>query len=67
MNLITRLKNIWSLSEYQAGAPQDEYKIPGTQIITLTKKPESHRSATFIPRTPTKPIDRINNTNITNQ
>lgn len=61
MNLIARIRNIWHLSEYQAGAPQDEYKTPGTQVITLIKKPETERKAIFIPRTPIKPIDRINN------
>jgi hypothetical protein len=62
MNFIHRIKNLWELSRYEPGQPTDEYKIPGTEIVTLVKKPEPmNQKATFIPRNPIKPIDRINN------
>lgn len=51
MNLWVRIKNLYKLSEYQAGKPTDEYKEPGTQIITLTKKPDqTKQEAKFFPR-----------------
>lgn len=60
MSLWKRIKNLVELSNYEPGQPQDEYKIPGTQIVTLVKK-QPPKSATFIPRKHQKPIDRINN------
>lgn len=60
MTFIQRIKNIIELSKYEPGKPQDEYKQPGTQIITLIKKPEVTQKAIFIPRIPLRPIDQIN-------
>lgn len=40
MNLWKRAKNLWRLSEYVPGQPNEEYKIPGTQIAIIVKKPE---------------------------
>lgn len=55
-----RLRNLWRLSQFESGQPTDEYKIPGTQIVTLIKKPESVRqSAVFIPRTKVSSIEQI--------
>lgn len=48
MRLMDRIKNLWELSEMEAGKPTDEYKVPGTEVITLVKKPE--QSGRFIPR-----------------
>ena len=61
MNFLERIKNLWKLSEYEAGAPQDEYKQPGTQIVTLIKKPQpSQEKAMFIPRIKQSNIDKVN-------
>lgn len=61
MNFLERVKNLWKLSEYEAGAPQDEYKQPGTQIVTLIKKPQpSQGKVIFIPRIKERPIDKVN-------
>lgn len=59
MNLIQRWKNLWKLSEYEAGTPRDESTNPGTQIITLIKKPDSIQKAIFIPRIKVSPVDKI--------
>lgn len=40
MNLLKRIRNIWSLSSFEPGQPTDEYKTPGTIISSLVKKPE---------------------------
>lgn len=62
MNLWQRVSNLWKLSEYQAGAPQDEYKEPGTQIVTLVKKPpQIKQDAMFIPRVRISPAEAIIN------
>lgn len=48
------------MSEFQPGKPQDEYKVPGTQIITLVKKPvEKPQKAQFFPRIKISPVDKI--------
>lgn len=65
MNSWRRLKNLWRLSEYESGKPSDEYKQPGTQIVTLVKKPETTQKAVFIPRRKLSPIEEINSSNET--
>lgn len=55
--MFERFKRLWKLSEYEVGAPQDEYKIPGTQIITLVKKPK--QDAVFIPKVSIDPVKNI--------
>jgi hypothetical protein len=54
MKLIARLQNLWKLSEFESGKPTDEYKIPGTEIVTLVKKP-----AVFIPYQKRTPAEEI--------
>lgn len=56
MRLISRLQNLWKLSELESGQPTDEYKIPGTEIVTLVKKP-----AVFIPYQKRTPAEEIIN------
>lgn len=60
MRLLRRIANIWRLSELEPGRPQDEYKKPGTQVVTLIKKPENKQEASFIPRKKQSPIEKIN-------
>ncbi len=59
MRFLSRLTNLWKLSAYEPGQPQDEYKEPGTQLSMIVKKPEKQK-AQFIPRIKEKPIDKIN-------
>lgn len=61
MNLWSRIKNLAELSKYEPGKPTDEYRAPGTQIITLVQKPEVTQQAVFIPRRKLSPIEEINN------
>lgn len=49
MRLIDRIRNVWKLSELETGQPTDEYKIPGSEIVTLVKKPAIIEKARFIP------------------
>lgn len=59
MGFWKRIKNIVELSKFEPGKPQDEYKEPGTQIITLVQKPT--QKAVFIPRLKRNPVDEIVN------
>lgn len=68
MNLIARLKNLWKLS---SGGHPHSGQLDKNKVISLWDKIESespivnpidrNKKATFIPRIPVKPIDRINN------
>ena len=62
MNLIKRIKNLIELSKYEAGKPTDEYKVPGTEIVTLVKRPTG--KAVFIPFNKVSPAEEIINGNI---
>lgn len=59
MTFFQRIKNLWNLSAYEAGKPQDEYKQAGTEIITLVKKPQNKQKALFIPRIKEDPVKRL--------
>lgn len=40
MNLISRIKHLWKLSEYEPGQATDETKTPGTIVSMIVKKPK---------------------------
>lgn len=60
MRWIQRIKNIWKLSEFEPGQPNEEYKTPGTQIAMIVKKPEA-KPATFVHYEKESPIQKIIN------
>lgn len=63
MKFLQRLNNLWKLSELESGKPQDEYKEPGTELITLVKKPKTQKTtqkAVFIPHIKLTPIQELN-------
>lgn len=57
MNIVRRLQNIWKLSEYAPGKPDEEYKTPGTLVSMIVKKPDT--KAIFIPRMKKDPVKSI--------
>lgn len=52
MNLFARLGNIWKLSEYVPGRPEEEYKTPGTVVANIIKKPQPARFIAFVKEDP---------------
>lgn len=58
MNLISRIKNLYKLSEYVPGTATDETKTPGTEVAMIVKKPEP---AKFIPYSKIDPITQLIN------
>ena len=58
-SLLSRIHNLWRLSEFEPGQPNEEYKIPGTLISMIVKKPK--QEAKFFPRIVVSPADKIIN------
>lgn len=57
MSLIGRIANLWRLSEFEPGKPTDEYKIPGTEVSMIIKKPK--QEGKFIPFVKEDPIKQL--------
>lgn len=56
-SLLSRLNNLWRLSEFEPRSLGSEPPKEGTQIVQLIKKPTE--KAQFIPRVKVSPVQAI--------
>lgn len=58
MKLLSRIKNLWNLSEYHPGQPNEEYKEEGSKVAMIVKPPEKKKDV-FVPRFAKDPVKAI--------